>query len=168
MEARNKSWWRELMKLARVINIARVVVVVTALGATLGCTTPTTMRAATIHAGDRCYRCGRVIADRSLAAEGIGPAGVVRKFRTLACMLKYQNQSNEQLDLLVTDARSGRFTLPEFASFVRTTIDERTGDQDYLAFREVWAAERLAARQSTRPMDWESVQASERAHSLAH
>lgn len=168
MEERGINPRALFVKLASVTKAARGFAVVIVLGAILGCTTPTTMRAATIHAGDRCYRCGRVIADRSLAAEGIGPAGVVRKFRTVACMLKYQNQSNEKLDLLVTDARAGRFTLPEFASFVRTTIDERTGDQDYLAFREVWAAERLAARQSTKPMDWESVQASERAHSLAY
>jgi len=140
---------------------------------------PTTMKGAVdqliaagnrvpIRVGDRCYRCQRVITNRLLAAEGINAEGVgVRKFRTVACMLKYLNQSNENLEVLVTDHGSGRFIRPKWASFVRTKIDTRTGQEDYVAFYQPWAASGFAARQGTGPMDWEAVQASERVHSLA-
>jgi hypothetical protein len=121
-----------------------------------------------IHAGDRCHRCQRPITERSLAAEGISPAGVgVRKFRNVACMLKYLKESNEQLDVVVTDHTSGRFVRPQGSSFVRTTIDTRTGEEGYVAFYHPWSASRFAAIQGATVVDWETVQAMERVHSLA-
>jgi len=157
------------MTLTIVDKAVLALVVVGTLAATLSFTVPITLKAAPIHAGDRCYRCQRLITDRSLAAEGIGAPGVgVRKFRTVACMLKYLKESNEKLDVLVTDSPSGRFTQPQWASFVRTTIDMRTGEEDYLAFREPWSARGFANKQSTTPMDWETVQALDRVHPLAH
>lgn len=170
------------MKLAR-LKPALAVVVNGALGvvafAVLAFGIPTTINGAIdqlsavgsrvpIRAGDRCHRCQRLITDRSLAAEGIGAPGVgVRKFRNVACMLKYLNQSNERLDLLVTDDPSGRFVRPQWASFVRTVIDMRTGEEGYVAFQYPWSARGFAANQGTTPMDWETVQVSERVHSLA-
>jgi len=157
------------MTLTIVDKAVLALVVVGTLAATLSFTVPITLKAAPIHAGDRCYRCQRLITDRSLAAEGIGAPGVgVRKFRTVACMLKYLKESNEKLDVLVTDSPSGRFTQPQWASFVRTTIDMRTGEEDYLAFREPWSARGFATKQGTTPMDWETVQALDRVHPLAH
>jgi hypothetical protein len=157
------------MTLTIVDKAVLALVVVGTLAATLAFTVPITLKADPIRAGDRCYRCQRLITDRSLAAEGIGAPGVgVRKFRTVACMLKYLNESNENLDVLVTDSPSGRFTQPQWASFVRTTIDMRTGEEDYVAFREPWSARRFADKQSTTPMDWETVQALDRVHPLAH
>jgi len=121
-----------------------------------------------IRAGDRCYRCQRLITDRSLAAEGVGAPGVgVRKFRNVACMLKYLNHSNEKLDVFVTDKPSGRFVRAPWASFVRTIIDRRTGEEGYVAFEQPRSARGFAAKRSTTPMDWERVQALERVHSLA-
>jgi hypothetical protein len=121
-----------------------------------------------IHEGDLCHRCQRLITDPSVAAEGIGFPGVgVRKFRNIACMLKYVNDTRERLDLLVTDHRSGRFMRPGWAAFVRTTIDPRTGEEGYVAFRERALAITYARRHGGTTLDWPAVQASERAHSLA-
>jgi hypothetical protein len=121
-----------------------------------------------IHAGDRCHRCQRIITDRSVAAEGIGTAGVgVRQFRNVACMLKYLNDTNEKLDILVTDHTSGRFVRPQGTSFVRTTIDRRTGEEGYVAFYHPWSASGFAAKHRAPVQDWETVQAMERVHSLA-
>ena len=121
-----------------------------------------------IHVGERCYRCQRVIAEGAVAAEGIGPAGAgVRKFRNVACMLKYLNDSHEKLDIVVTDHVSGRFVRPQGSSFVRTTIDPRTGEQGYVAFYHPWSASRFAAKAGSTVMNWETVQAAERIASLA-
>jgi hypothetical protein len=118
--------------------------------------------------GDRCHRCQRLITDRAVAAEGLGAPGVgVRKFRNVACMLKYVNDTGERLDLLVTDNRSRRLVRPAWASFVRTTIDRRTGEEGYLAFHERALATTYAARHGGTMLDWPTVRASERAHSLA-
>jgi hypothetical protein len=70
-----------------------------------------------IHTGDECHRCQRIITERSVSAEGISPGGApVRKFRNVACMLKYLNESNEKLDVVVTDHTSGRFVRPQGAN----------------------------------------------------
>jgi len=161
--------------LARVVNgafgIVACVVLVVAFPTVLKGTVDRVIAAGnrvSIRSGDRCDRCQRIITDRSLAAEGIGPAGVgVRKFRNVACMLKYLNQSNEKLDVLVTDHSSGQFVRPKGTSFVRTTIDRRTGEEGYVAFYHPWSASGFAATQGTTVVDWETVQAMERVHSLA-
>lgn len=125
--------------------------------------TPLPLQAASLQTGDRCARCQRLIVDRTTVAEGIGRDGV-RKFKTIACMLKYLRDSNDQLDILVTDVASNRFTQARFANFVRTTIDETTGEIDYKAFRTVADAHQLALRSGTTPLDWDAVQAAERAN----
>jgi hypothetical protein len=127
--------------------------------------TPVTLQAASLQTGDRCFRCQRLIVDRSIAVEGIGRDGV-RKFKTIACMLKYLRDSNDQLDILVTDVASNRFTQARFANFVRTTIDDSTGEVDYKAFRTAADARQSAVASGTTLLDWEAVQAAERANPL--
>lgn len=125
-------------------------------------------KAAPIQAGDVCHRCARVITDQSLAAEGIAASdGAVRKFRTVACMLAYLTESGEKLDILVTDLASGRLTQARWASFVRTTVDRRTGAEDYVAFGEHGAARQFAHAQDAGPMSWTAMRAAERRDPLA-
>ena len=128
----------------------------------------TTASAVPIQAGERCYRCQRVINDRLVAAEAIGTRGLVAyKFRTVACMVKYLNEANHSFDqILVTDYSSGTLVPVSEAIFVRTAIDWRTGERhygigelDYVAFRYRHAAERFAAGRGATPMDWETVRA---------
>jgi hypothetical protein len=129
--------------------------------------TPLTLQAAPLQAGDRCFRCQRAITDRSIAVEGVARAGEdVRKFKTVACMLKYLRESDDPLDILVTDFSSRRFTQARFATYVRTTIDKDTGQIDYAAFRVPADAQRFAANTGAALLDWNAVQAAERAHPL--
>ena len=67
----------------------------------------------------------------------------------------------------MTDHTSRRFVRPQGASFVRTTIDARTGEEGYVAFYHPWSASGFAARQGAAVVDWDTVQEMERAHSLA-
>jgi hypothetical protein len=171
------------MKLTRVRQVVAVIGNLAAGAIAVGVIVfamPTTIRGAIdewtafgkrtpIRSGELCDRCQRPIIDVTLAAEGLGDDadGGVRKFRTLACMLKYLNRSNEELDVVVTDKLSGRFVRPQFARFVRTVVDSRTGEGTYVAFQQPWSASSFAAKAGGTPMDWESVQASERVRSLA-
>jgi hypothetical protein len=126
-----------------------------------------TLQAVPIAAGEQCYRCQRTITDRSIAAEGLAvEEGIVRKFKTIACMLKYLRDSGEGLDILVTDATSKRLTQARWATFVRTTVDEPSGAVDYIAFRQPPDARRFAAQHGSIPLDWAAVQASERQQPL--
>lgn len=153
------------MKLSFIRKSAFVLAIVAALTA-LALAAPAS-KAVPIQAGDICHRCERIITERSLAAEGVASDGAVRKFRTVACMLAYLTESGEKLDILVTDLRSGRLTQSRWASFVRTTVDRRTGAENYVAFGDQGAARQFAARQQTAPMSWKAMQSAERRDPLA-
>ena len=157
------------MKFLGALKLALALAFVGALGVVIGSTSWTAVWSANpIRAGDRCYRCQRVITDRFVAAETIGAHGFVAyKFRTVACMLTYLDRTDQSFDqILVTDYPTGRLVPVSEATFVRTAIDWRTGERhygigefDYVAFRYRRAAERFATGRGAMPMDWETVRA---------
>lgn len=128
----------------------------------------TMLKAAPIHSGQVCYRCQRVITESRLATEVIDTSGrIARPFKTVACVVKYLNESGDKGELLVTDFRTGRFLPAGDAMFVRTVVDGY-GHRDYVAFRSRLAADRFASGEGTKPIDWKTVRALESVVSLVN
>ncbi len=137
------------------------------LAAQIGVTAASAVDPVAINPGDRCYRCGRLLTDRFVAAEAIPAEGdmAVLKFRTVRCMLAYLNDTGLVAEtLFVADDQTGDFVNVDKAVFVPVPIDAFTaethygiGDVDYVAFRSRSAAARFAKSRGVQTMSWSAV-----------
>ena len=126
-----------------------------ALTLALVCAACSSLTPLPVQAGDTCYRCRRVIADRTLAAEIIDADGYALKFRTAGCLAQYLDQHAGQVrGIFVTDYSRGKMVRAEQAMFVRAEIDPLTHEMDYLAFTSVTDAVRHGRTQHSTPVDW--------------
>lgn len=110
-----------------------------------------------ISAADLCFRCQRPIVETRLAGEVINSNGIAMKFRTVQCMATFLAERPQPVRVIyVTDYLTGKPIRAGSATFVRTVIDERTGERDYMAFSRVQDA--LAhAKRGARPVDWSTI-----------
>jgi hypothetical protein len=121
-----------------------------------------TERPVHVNAPPVCFRCGREITKVRLAAEIIAPQGVVQKFRTPLCMAQYLAGA-EHLDrpvsyaIYVTDWPTGRLVRAERAYFVQGTIDYRTRERDFFAFRSPDEALKFADQRVSSVVDWLAI-----------
>jgi hypothetical protein len=112
-----------------------------------------------IKAGEVCTMCGQSITDVRFAAEAISPQGVVSKFRTTECLAKHVRQQPENVAAkFVTDFNTGRMIRPESATYVRTTINENSGEKTYVAFSKVTDAVEFSKKTLSSPIDWLMIQ----------
>jgi hypothetical protein len=112
-----------------------------------------------IKTGEVCAMCGQSITDVRFAAEAISPQGVVSKFRTTECLAKHVRRQPENVAAkFVTDFNTGRMIRPESATYVRTTINENTGEKAYVAFSSVKDAVELSKKTMESPIDWLRIQ----------
>lgn len=118
-----------------------------------------------IRSGTPCFRCGRPIEDVRLAAEVINEHNLPYMFRTPGCMAKYliAHPEEKHRAVFVTDSTTGRLVRVESALFVRATINDRTNERDYVAFRQVPDAMAFANKQGGTPIDWPRVLSQTRA-----
>jgi hypothetical protein len=111
-----------------------------------------------ILAGEACYRCQRAIVLPKLAAQIVDTGGKTMTFRTVACMSRFLSDRDVTVRaVLVTDYTTGRLLPVGNASFVKATIDEATGEEDYVAFRALGDAREFGAEHRSHPVDWEVV-----------
>lgn len=116
-----------------------------------------------IRTSATCYRCRRPIEDLKLAAEIIDQNRHVYTFRTAGCLAKYLTEHAEDpLAVFVTDTVTGKMLSAQSALFVRATIDPRTNERDYVAFREVPDAVAYANKNGGAAIDWMAVMAQTR------
>lgn len=116
------------------------------------------LRPVPIASGDICEGCKRPITDAKVAAEIVAPNGLAMKFRTVSCLARYMNEHQaDGSGVFVTDYNSGRFLSAHSAMFVRTRIDENTGERDYAAFGDVASAVEFGKANGSSPVDWPSV-----------
>jgi NosL len=122
----------------------------------LGCSSVQPLR---IDAGERCFRCGRVIEDSKLAAEIIDEGGHALKFRTASCMAKYvaEHGQHDWRGIWVTDYGTGKFVKVNKASFARITVNPNTNERDYAAFASAEAAAEKAKEAGGAPLEWDAV-----------
>jgi hypothetical protein len=115
-----------------------------------------------VAADDRCFRCGRNIAEPRLAAEMVdGP--LASKFRTSGCLAKYlADHPSETGTTFVTDYATGTFVPPAHALFVPVIIDPHTNESDYRAYVSLGDAQAAARELNTTPVDWTTVLAKEK------
>jgi hypothetical protein len=112
----------------------------------------------TIQAGDKCAHCDRIISEPRFGAELVGTDGQTSKFHSPGCLADYLTTYTGGLkDLFVTDYGTGELFRVQTALFVRTRIDENTGEQDYVAFRTATAAAAYASEHSSAAVDWTAV-----------
>lgn len=122
----------------------------------LGCSSVQPLR---IDAGDRCFRCGRMIDETRLAGEIIDERGHALKFRTASCMAKYlaDHADHTWRGVWVTDYGTGKFVKASSASFARITINPNTNERDYAGFAAPEDAEAKAKEENSATSDWNAI-----------
>lgn len=131
-------------------------VALAAVAFTMACTS---VKPVAIQAGDVCARCRQTITATRLAAETIDRSGGVQKYRTVKCLATYLVERSEEplKQVFVTDYASGDLLSARNAMFVWATIDKTTGEQDYLAFKEIAGAVAAGKAHRQAPIDWLQV-----------
>ena len=127
------------------------------LGLTLaGCSS---YEPAGVRAGDVCFRCARVVSDAKLGVQMLRTNGQLSTFRTPACLATYlrDNEKVQVKTIYVTDYESGEMFPVASAKFVRVTIDPRSRERDFYAFKSSSAAARFAAAQYSSVVDWSAI-----------
>lgn len=114
-----------------------------------------------VNQGDECFRCQRMIVHTQLAGEIVDRYGIAYKFRQPACMAQYIHEAPTAplpwREVLVTDYVSGLMIPVEHAYFVEAVINPRTGERDFLAFRNRTAAIEYAYQYESTVADWSTV-----------
>jgi copper chaperone NosL len=108
-----------------------------------------------IRAGDTCFRCRRTISHTRLAAELVDENRRAFSYKTAGCLAKYlaENPGAEPV-VFVTDYTSGKLIRASSALFVRSVIDERTGEHDFYAFQSRDEALAFAKESNSSVIDW--------------
>jgi len=121
-----------------------------------GCAPP---KPANVVLGEACWRCKRPIDNPDLAAELVAPNGFGTKFRTVHCLATWIGQQAAEVDghFWVTDQRSHKWVRADRASYVRTVVNPRTMEQDFLAFADADAASQIAAERHGTVQKWADV-----------
>ena len=106
-----------------------------------------------------CFRCGREIAKARLAAQIIAPQGAAYTFRTVSCLTQHLATVDERdrpaADAIyVTDWPTGQLVRAERAFFVEATLDYRTRERDFFAFRSANEALKFADQRVSTVVDW--------------
>jgi hypothetical protein len=112
-----------------------------------------------VKAGDVCFRCARVVTDAKLGVQMLRENGQLSTFRTPACLATYL-QDNEKVavkTIYVTDYESGEMFPVASAKFVRVTIDPKSHERDFYAFKSSNAAAKFAAEHYTGVVDWSAI-----------
>lgn len=130
-----------------------------------GCAGP---KPANIVLGEACWRCKRPIDVAALAGELVAPNGFGTKFRTVHCMATWIGQQTTEVDghFWVTDQVSHKWVRADRAAFVRTVVNTRTMERDFLAFADRTAAAKAAAEFKSDVATWDDVLALGRAEPL--
>jgi hypothetical protein len=113
-----------------------------------------------VHAGDRCFRCHRVIGDARLGAAIVDPDGRAFTFRTAGCLAKYlkDHPTDTAGTNYVTDHGSGRMFPADRAYFVATVVESEGGmvkEPDYMAFE--YRNDAQAAAPGAALLRWDAV-----------
>ena len=126
-----------------------------AIGLLAGCSP---IKPLAVRAGDVCFRCHRTISQTRLAAELVDENRRAFSFKTAGCLAKYlaENPGDDRL-VFVTDYKSGKMMRAGSALFVRNTIDERTQELDFYAFRSRDEAIAYAKTVNSSVVDWLTV-----------
>jgi hypothetical protein len=113
-----------------------------------------------IAAGDRCFRCRRIIADTRLAGEIVVDGGRAFKFRTPGCMAKYVKANPDVVvkGTFLTDYATGRMVKANAVTLVPTMIGEGAERAlDYVAYSYTASANEAATREKTSPTTWKAL-----------
>ena len=128
-------------------------------------------RAVDIRSGEACWRCRRPITNGGLAAEFVATdgTGLASKFRTIHCMATWIGQQPEALGgvFYVKNYATNKWIRAEEAVFVRTVVNARTNDRDFMAFETAQeATPELVGPRAEPAVGWQDVLAMGREHPM--
>lgn len=125
----------------------------------LGLTACSSYEPPAVKAGDVCFRCTRVVTDAKLGVQLLRTNGQLSTFRTPACLAKYlqDNARVEVKTIFVTDYETGEMFPVTGAKFVKVTIDPKTRERDFYAFKSVNSAAKFASDQLSSVVDWSAI-----------
>ena len=132
--------------------------VIVACAAALFAASCTSIRPVTVADGDQCFRCRRTITNVRVAAETVGPSGLVSKFKGPGCMATYLSTHPLAGEaVFVTDFTSGKMIPPERARFVEVLTNPDTGENDLRAYLDGREADAAALEERSAATDWKGV-----------
>lgn len=139
------------------------------LAATMaGCAAP---KAVEVRTGEACWRCRRPIQNTALAGEFVTTdgRGFASKFRTPHCMATWIAQQKEAPEgvYYVMNYATRKWIRADRAVFVRTVVNDRTNERDFMAFETAdEATPDLVGAKAEAPVKWEAVLAMGREHPM--
>jgi hypothetical protein len=128
-------------------------------------------RAVDIRTGEACWRCRRPITNAGLAAEFVSTdgTGFASKFRTVHCMATWiAAQADTSGGIFyVRNYATDKWIRADRAVFVRTIVNDRTNERDYMAFETAdEATPDLVGPKADAPVGWQAVLAMGREHPM--